>query len=104
MYVFMCVSDPVSLTEFQCQARKYETCTVCQESGLGRLLESSTDLPLTLQQVSDLGEAAEEGKSNLAPRLLSGTFLALDKKVETNIQKLNITCLFLVTPGCGEWE
>ena len=101
----LCVCPTLfSLTEFQCQARKYKTCTVYRESGLGRLLESSTDLPLTLQQVSDLEKEAEEGKSDLALRLISGTFLALDMKIETDIQELSITCLFLVTPGCGEWE
>lgn len=54
--------------------------------------------------MSDLEEEAEKRKSDLAPRLISGTFLALDMKIETDIQELSITCLFSVTPGWGEWE
>lgn len=95
----MCVSNSVQTDWISCQARKYKTCAVWWESRLGRFLESCTNLPLTLQQVSDLEKEAEEGKSNLAPRLRCGTILALDMK-----QRLTFRSWVSLVPGSGKWE
>ncbi|EOA98361.1 hypothetical protein Anapl_06119 [Anas platyrhynchos] len=64
-------------------------------------------LPLTMQQVPDVEEEAEEGKSDLARRLKNVAFLVLDKKTEikgqepssANSGKSGRPCL-----GCKKWD